>query len=129
MPAIGLGTFGSDHVTGQEIGDAVEGAAEMGYRHFDCASVYSNEHLVGEALEAITRDGISRTELWINSKVWNDHHRPDDVGASCRQSLKDLRLDYLDLYGLRPSLERVKVSGIEARIDVHEIAEAAQHQP
>ena len=43
MPAIGLGTFGSDHVAADEIAAAVEAAAEVGYRHFDCASVYGNE--------------------------------------------------------------------------------------
>ncbi len=47
MPAIGLGTFGSDHVTAVEIAAAVEGAAAVGYRHFDCASVYSNEKQIG----------------------------------------------------------------------------------
>ena len=43
MPAIGLGTFGSDHVTAQQVAEAVKGAAAVGYRHFDCASVYGNE--------------------------------------------------------------------------------------
>ena len=43
MPAIGLGTFGSDHVPAGEVAAAVEGAAAVGYRHFDCASVYGNE--------------------------------------------------------------------------------------
>ena len=43
MPAVGLGTFGSDHVTPDQVADAVLGAAAVGYRHFDCASVYGNE--------------------------------------------------------------------------------------
>jgi alcohol dehydrogenase (NADP+) len=47
MPAIGLGTFGSDHVTADEIAAAVHGAAAVGYRHFDCASVYRNEDRIG----------------------------------------------------------------------------------
>ena len=42
MPAIGLGTFGSDHVTPAQVASAVKGATAAGYRHFDCASVYSN---------------------------------------------------------------------------------------
>jgi alcohol dehydrogenase (NADP+) len=98
MPAIGLGTFGSDHVTAAEVAEAVLGAAAIGYRHFDCASVYGNEREVGESLQAIQRSGISRESLWITSKVWNDKHHGEDVIASCRQSLADLRLDYLDLY-------------------------------
>ena len=96
IPAIGLGTFGSDRFGAREIADAVVGAAEVGYRHFDCASVYGNEKEIGEALKVILSGGISRDELHITSKVWNDSHH--DVLGSCRQSLSDLGLDYLDLY-------------------------------
>jgi alcohol dehydrogenase (NADP+) len=98
MPAIGLGTFGSDHVSAAEIAEAVKGAAAAGYRHFDCASVYSNEAEIGAAFEEIFRRGIGREDLWITSKLWNDKHGEEDVIASCRQSLADLHLDYLDLY-------------------------------
>jgi len=98
MPAIGLGTFGSDHVSAIEIAAAVEGAAAVGYRHFDCASVYGNEADIGSAFERILRGGIKREELWITSKLWNDKHGEDDVIAAARKSLADLRLEYLDLY-------------------------------
>ena len=98
MPAIGLGTFGSDHVTPAQVASAVKGAVAAGYRHFDCASVYSNEAEVGAALEEIQQGGVKREELWITSKLWNDKHAEDDVIASCRKSLADLRLKYLDLY-------------------------------
>jgi diketogulonate reductase-like aldo/keto reductase len=98
MPAIGLGTFGSDHVPATEVAETVKGAAAAGYRHFDCASVYGNEAEIGTALQAILRGGIRREDLWITSKLWNDKHGEDDVVASCRRSLADLRLDYLDLY-------------------------------
>src|SRR5271157_1448853 len=98
MPAVGLGTFGSDAVGPAEVAAAVRGAAAVGYRHFDCASVYGNEDAVGASLEEIIRGGIPRESLWITSKVWNDRHAPEDVIASCLKSLADLRLDYLDLY-------------------------------
>lgn len=98
MPAIGLGTFGSDHVSAAEVAAAVEGAAAVGYRHFDCASVYGNEDKVGSALQRVARSGIAREQLWITSKLWNDKHGESDVIASCRQTLADLRLEYLDLY-------------------------------
>jgi diketogulonate reductase-like aldo/keto reductase len=98
MPAIGLGTFGSDHVTPAQVGEAVLGAAVCGYRHFDCASVYGNEAAVGASIEQIIRRGVKREELWITSKLWNDKHGEDDVIVSCRKSLADLQLDYLDLY-------------------------------
>jgi len=96
MPAIGLGTFGSDKYGPAEVAAAVREAASVGYRHFDCASVYRNEPEVGEALQGVAADGISRESLWITSKVWNDRHH--EVEQSCEQSLADLKLDYLDLY-------------------------------
>jgi alcohol dehydrogenase (NADP+) len=98
IPVVGLGTFGSDHVTGQQIADAVYEAATLGYRHFDCASVYGNEDLIGHSFQKMLGGGIKREELWITSKLWNDKHAEKDVIPSCEKSLKDLQLDYLDLY-------------------------------
>src|SRR5271157_3466484 len=95
MPAIGLGTFGSDHVAPGEVAAAVEGAAAVGYRHFDCASVYGNEGEIGYALHEVMRGGIKREQLWITSKLWNDKHGENDVVPSCKQSLADLELNYL----------------------------------
>ncbi|OQY32837.1 MAG: hypothetical protein B6241_09795 [Spirochaetaceae bacterium 4572_59] len=95
-PGIGMGTFGSDRFALEDIANAVVGAAEVGFRHFDCASVYDNETLIGQAFQTIMKGSIPREELWITSKVWNDMH--DDVIKSCKQSLKDLQLDYLDLF-------------------------------
>ncbi len=98
MPVIGMGTFGSDRFTAEDIASAVKGAAEVGFRLFDCASVYGNEHLIGEVFEDIMKTGIKREDLFITSKLWNDKHGKGDVLLSCAQTLKDLRLDYLDLY-------------------------------
>ena len=98
MPAIGLGTFGSDHVSADEIAEAAQGAIEVGYRHLDCASVYGNEKRIGAALQELFDRGLRREELWITSKLWNDKHSEDDVIPSCRQSLADLQCDYLDMY-------------------------------
>lgn len=98
IPVIGLGTFGSDHVSGEAVAEAVVGAAAVGYRHFDCASVYGNESHIGKSLARIRESGVKREDLWITSKLWNDRHAEADVIASCVQSLKDLRADYLDLY-------------------------------
>jgi diketogulonate reductase-like aldo/keto reductase len=98
IPAIGLGTFGSDRFTGKQIAAAVMGAAAVGYRHFDCASVYGNEPEVGRSLRAILDGGVRREDLWVTSKLWNDKHGEADVIPSCEQSLRDLQLDYLDLY-------------------------------
>lgn len=98
MPAIGLGTFGSDRFSGEQIAEAVLGAASVGYRHFDCAKVYGNEHLIGASLEAIQAGGLPREDMWVTSKLWNDKHDPADVIPTFMESLHDLRLDYLDLY-------------------------------
>ncbi len=98
IPAIGLGTFGSDSVTGETVAEAVLGATRVGYRHFDCASVYGNEHLIGQSFREIMRCGVRRDDLWVTSKLWNDRHAEKDVIPSCEKTLRDLQLDYLDLY-------------------------------
>ncbi len=98
MPAIGLGTFGSDHVSGEEVAEAVRGALAAGYRHIDCAAVYGNERLIGEVLEEAIERGLPRQELWVTSKLWNDMHAEADVIPAFKRSLADLRLNYLDLY-------------------------------
>ncbi len=98
IPGIGLGTFGSDRYSGEDIAIAVKEAIALGYRHIDCASVYRNEHLIGKSLYDVMKCGIRREELFITSKLWNDMHGDGDVLISCARSLKDLKLDYLDLY-------------------------------
>jgi alcohol dehydrogenase (NADP+) len=98
MPAIGLGTFGSDHASHEAVADAVKFAASVGYRHFDCASVYGNESQIGLAFQELFRNGLKREDVWITSKLWNDKHGEHDVIASCERSLADLRVDSVDLY-------------------------------
>ncbi|MDR0287006.1 MAG: aldo/keto reductase [Clostridiales bacterium] len=99
MPAIGLGTFGSDHVSADEVAAAVKGAISVGYRMIDCASVYGNEKQIGQALKEVLDSGlVKREELFITSKIWNDMHGSGDILVSCANSLRDLGLDYLDLY-------------------------------
>ncbi len=98
IPAVGLGTFGSDRFSGEAIAEAVKGAAEVGYRHFDCAAVYGNEHLIGQSFRELQARGLKREEFWVTSKLWNDKHGKDDVIPACEKTLKDLQLDYLDLY-------------------------------
>ncbi len=98
IPAIGLGTFGSDRFSGKDIAEAVKSAILVGYRHIDCASIYENEYLIGESLDEVIKSGIKREKLWITSKLWNDMHGEGDVAKACKKSLKDLRVDYLDLY-------------------------------
>lgn len=96
IPGIGLGTFGSDRYTPAQVAEAVREGYEVGFRSFDCASVYGNEALIGEVFDGLSRSGAKREEITVTSKLWNDCHKR--VRESCEKSLADLRLDYLDFY-------------------------------
>lgn len=99
IPAIGMGTFGSDKYGAEEIAQAVYGGVKAGYRLIDCASVYQNEKEIGTSIERLLTEAVvQRDELFVVSKVWNDMHGAGQVIASCEKSLSDLKLDYLDLY-------------------------------
>lgn len=96
FPVLGLGTWKSEP---GEVGEVVKSAIRMGYRHLDCAAIYGNEAEIGQALRELFDQGeITRQELWVTSKLWNDCHHPSHVRAAMEQTLSDLQLDYLDLY-------------------------------
>ncbi|XP_070541051.1 aldo-keto reductase family 1 member B1-like isoform X2 [Ptychodera flava] len=82
-----------------QVSEAVKSAIDIGYRHIDCASIYENEHEVGTTLAIKLNDGtIRREDIFITSKLWGTYMRPELVRESCLKSLKNLQLDYLDLY-------------------------------
>lgn len=96
IPCIGMGTFGSDRVSPEDVANAVSGGIRSGYRLFDCAACYGNEDKIGESFEEAMNAGIvRRDELFIMTKVWNDMHRK--VAESCRKSISDLRCGYIDM--------------------------------
>lgn len=97
VPCIGMGTFGSDRFSAEEVAGAVAGGLRVGYRMFDCAACYGNEAQIGEVFQNAFDEGlVERKDLFIMTKVWNDKHR--EVGAACRKSIQDLRCGYIDLY-------------------------------
>ena len=99
LPAVGMGTFGSDHADADAVSAAVAGAIRVGYRSFDCAACYGNEDMIGQVFaDAFAEGVVKREDLFIASKVWNDMHGDGDVLIACAKTLKDLKLDYLDMY-------------------------------
>lgn len=99
MPAMGIGTFGSDRVDSDTVSVAVEGAIRAGYRSIDGAACYGNEKEIGRVYKKLFDEGVvKREELFITSKVWNDMHGEGDILLACAKTLKDLQLDYLDMY-------------------------------
>lgn len=94
VPLIGLGTY---KMTGPDTVRLIRRAIELGYRHFDTASLYGNEESLGVAVrEAISAGDITREELFITSKLWNDD-QPRATEA-VEESLQRLGLDYVDLF-------------------------------
>ena len=65
------------------------------YRHIDTARIYGTEPAVGRAIK---KSGIPRSELFITTKLWNNSHAPETVEKAMDASLKDLGVDYVDLY-------------------------------
>ncbi|MGJ8632426.1 MAG: aldo/keto reductase [Luteolibacter sp.] len=96
IPALGLGTWKAEP---GEVREAVLSAINAGYRHFDCAAIYGNEKEIGQAFtEAFSSGKISRQDIWVTSKLWNDSHKPHEILPAITKTLSDLCLDYLDLY-------------------------------
>jgi len=96
IPQLGLGTWKSKK---NEVGEAVKFAlTKANYKHIDCASIYGNQQEIGQVFESVFNNNISRSDVFITSKLWNTDHHPKKVLNACKKTLSDLKLDYLDLY-------------------------------
>jgi diketogulonate reductase-like aldo/keto reductase len=93
IPRLGLGVYRSGQ--GRETRAAVTTALELGYRHIDTAAAYGNEEEVGDA---IGESGVARADVFVTTKLWNDHHGYDDALCAFDDSLARLGFDYVDLY-------------------------------
>ncbi len=96
LPSVGLGLW---KIANADTAKMVYEAIRVGYRHLDCACDYGNEAQVGDGIRSAIADGLcAREDLWITSKLWNTYHHPQHVRPAIEKSLRDLGLDYLDLY-------------------------------
>ncbi|XP_060595534.1 1,5-anhydro-D-fructose reductase-like isoform X2 [Ruditapes philippinarum] len=101
MPSVGLGTFTffGKHGSPDEMESAVGLAIDAGYRHFDCAWVYGTQGVVGRMLEKKINEGvIEREDVFITTKLWNTHHNPKLVLGELKESLNQLRTNYVDMF-------------------------------
>lgn len=93
IPAVGFGTW---QAAPKEVENAVEIALKSGYRHIDCAAIYRNETEVGAGIK---KSGVPRNQIFITTKLWNTNHDSyENAEAGLNKSLRDLGLEYVDLY-------------------------------
>jgi D-xylose reductase len=96
IPPVGFGFW---KVPTEQTAEVCRSAIATGYRHLDCACDYGNESQVGEGIQKALSEKLCRREdLWVTSKLWNTYHAGEHVRPACERSLRDLKLDYLDLY-------------------------------
>ncbi len=103
IPQLGFGVW---QVPEEQVVEAVRVAIETGYRSIDTAAVYGNEEGTGQA---IADSGVDREELFVTTKLWNTEQGYDSTLAAFDESIKKLKLDYVDLYLIHwPSPHRDK---------------------
>jgi diketogulonate reductase-like aldo/keto reductase len=121
IPAIGFGTW---NLTGKDGEKSISEALKAGYRLIDTAKIYGNEDTVGKAVSA---SGVHRGDIFVTTKLW-----PSDfvyAEQACKDSLKKLGTDYIDLYLIHwpngrerkmawSELQKIKEQGLARAIGV-----------
>jgi len=85
--------------------EALKLGLDQGMNFIDTAELYRSETIVAEAIS-----GRKRDELFIATKVWSNHLRPDSLIKACKQSLKKLNTSYIDLYQIHFPNSRIPIS-------------------
>ena len=93
MPRLGFGVYQIDDLAQTQ--QVVENGLEVGYRLVDTAQIYGNEQAVGDAL---VHSSIPREDIFVTSKIWVDKYGYDQTLQAFDDSMKKLKLDYIDLY-------------------------------
>lgn len=120
IPCLGFGTY---LTPAEETKASVAEALRVGYRHVDTAKAYGNEVPVGEA---IRESGIAREDIFVTTKHWIVDRGYEKTIAAVDESLKNLRLDYMDLYLIHwPCVEKVSPDWAEINADTWRGFEAA----
>lgn len=109
IPQLGLGTWFIDDAS---VANSVKAAAKLGYRHFDTAQAYGNEHGVGEGIRTC---GIPRDQLFVVSKVAAEHKAYEMAKQGIDETLKKTGLDYLDMMIIHSPQPWDKVNQCEDR--------------
>ncbi|XP_072510290.1 prostaglandin-E(2) 9-reductase-like [Notamacropus eugenii] len=137
IPVLGFGTYAPRRVPKSEGEKATKVAIEVGFRHIDGAFLYENEKEVGQAIRAKIADGtVTRKDIFYTGKLWSTCHRPELVRPALEETLKNLQLDYLDLYiihfpvSLKPAKEMFPMDEnqkvIRDSVDLRETWEAME---
>ncbi|CAJ0922411.1 unnamed protein product [Ranitomeya imitator] len=107
MPVIRFGTgVNTAKYTLEQAGECTKVAIDAGYRHIDCAILYQNEVQVGQAVRSKIADGtVKREDIFYTGKLWGNNHTLERVRLGLEKSLKDLQLDYMDLFLIHHPVE------------------------
>jgi diketogulonate reductase-like aldo/keto reductase len=115
IPQLGFGVF---QVPPEDCVEVTRTALEVGYRHIDTAEMYGNEKEVGQA---IRESGVDPAEVFVTSKLDNDHHARDDALKAFDQTMDDLGLEQLDLFLVHWPLPGIDVDYVDTWKAMEEI--------